>query len=77
MIHSSNLEVIAQLTASGAGVGILPERVAKREPGYKLRPLFAKGPVFEDRVCLIYRPDAQRSQAAKTVMKAIEGFFRA
>ena len=76
MIHSSSLEVVAKLAAIGAGVAILPSRVALREPTYKLKPLFAKGPVFEDKVCLIYRPDSSRSLAFKTVMRAIESSFK-
>lgn len=79
LIPSSSLEVIAKLTASGAGVGILPTRVAKSEPSYKLKPLFEKGdkaPIFEDKICLIYRPDSQKGQAARAVMKAIEGVFK-
>lgn len=76
LIHSSSLEVVAKLTAAGAGVGILPARVAKSDAMARLKPLVAKGPIFEDKVCLVYRPDAQRSQAAKVVMKAIEASFK-
>jgi DNA-binding transcriptional LysR family regulator len=76
MIHSSSLEVVAKLASIGAGVAILPSRVALREPTYKLKLLFAKGPVFEDKVCLIYRPDASRSLAFKTAMRAIEASFK-
>lgn len=41
------------------------------------QPYSPEGPVFEDKVCLVYRPDAQRSLAFKTVVKAIERAFRA
>lgn len=75
IIHSSSLEVIAKLTSEGAGVGILPSRVARSHSNYKLKPLFAKGPAFEDKLCLIYRPDSLRDQASKVVMKAIETYF--
>ena len=76
VVHSSSLEVVAQLVACGAGVGILPSRVAQQRPEDKLRPLLVKGPVFEDKICLIYRPDAQKSLAAKTIMRTIEESFR-
>ncbi len=76
VIHSSSLEVVAKLASIGAGVGILPSRVAKREPSYKLKPIASKAPIFEDKLCLIYRPDAQRSLAFKTVVKAIEASFK-
>lgn len=75
-ITTSSLEVAAKLAALGAGVAILPTRVAKLEPSNRLKPLFSKGPVFEDKICLIYRPDAQRGLAFKTVMRAIEAGFK-
>jgi DNA-binding transcriptional LysR family regulator len=76
MLTSSSLEVCAKLAASGAGVAILPSRVARLEPSYRLKPLVTNGPVFEDKVCLIYRPDAQGSLAFKTVMRAIAASFK-
>jgi DNA-binding transcriptional LysR family regulator len=77
MMTTSSLEVAAKLAGLGAGVAILPTRVARLEPSNKLKPLMAKGPIFEDKICLIYRPDAQRSLAFKTVMRAIEAGFKA
>jgi DNA-binding transcriptional LysR family regulator len=76
VLPSSSLEVCAKLASAGAGVAILPGRVARLEPSYRLKPLAVKGPVFEDKVCLIYRPDAQRSLAFKTVMRSIEASFK-
>ena len=76
IIHSPNLDVVAKLTSIGAGIGILPSRVALREPSYKLKPVAEKGPVFYDKVCLVYRTDAQRGLAAKTILRAIEDGFR-
>jgi len=76
-ITTSSLEVAAKLAALGAGAAILPTRVAKLEPSNRLKPLFGRGgPVFEDKICLIYRPDAQRSLAFKTVVRAIEASFK-
>ncbi|MBS1984680.1 MAG: LysR family transcriptional regulator [Bdellovibrionales bacterium] len=69
-MNSSNLEVVASLTAEGCGVGILPTRVAKRAH----RPLKKFGrnsPVFADRICLIYRADGAKSRAVKEVIRAI------
>ncbi len=76
MINSSSLEVIARLAAVGAGVAILPGRVARRDGHLKLKPLLAKGPTVDDKICLIYRPDSQRSLALKTVVRAIEASFK-
>src|SRR3989338_3665061 len=45
MITSNNLEVIAQLTAAGAGIGILPANVAQHFE--KLKPI-PKMPIYTD-----------------------------
>jgi DNA-binding transcriptional LysR family regulator len=71
-ITTSNLEVIASLTGSGAGVGILPGRVAQREPHLKLKAL-AGLPRYQDKLCLVYRADAQRSSASRRVAELIAG----
>lgn len=69
-VTSSNLEVICSLVAAKAGVGILPGRVASRTPGNKLVSL-PKAPTFNDQHCLIYRADAQRSAAAKSLARSL------
>lgn len=74
IIQSSNLEVIADLTASGVGVGILPNRVAARLGDQKLKPLGENLPVFRDRICLVYRADAQKSKGSQTIIGAIRKF---
>ncbi len=76
-ISSSNLEVIAQLVASGAGVGILPGRVATRDVKLQLKPLSAKTPIFHDKTFLIYRKDLQKGKTSVTLIEAIRGAFRA
>ncbi len=75
-VHSSNLELIASLVGKGAGVGILPERVARRDANLGLKLLSQKGPTFQDIIYLIYRPDAQKGKAAKTVIEAIRRSFK-
>jgi DNA-binding transcriptional LysR family regulator len=72
VVTSSSLEVIASLVASGAGVGVLPTRVATRIRSYGLRPLTPDGPKFSDRICLVYRADAQKSVASRRFAKLIE-----
>jgi DNA-binding transcriptional LysR family regulator len=69
-LTSSNLEVIAALTAAGAGVGILPGRVACREPSLGLEPLRGT-PRFQDRICIVYRADAQRTAASKLLLSQL------
>jgi DNA-binding transcriptional LysR family regulator len=72
VIHSSDLEVIADLTATGVGVGILPKRVATRIIAQKLRPLGDGLPVLKDSICLIYRADAQKTNGSRILIHAIK-----
>lgn len=71
-IHSSNLEVITELTMDGAGVGILPQRVASRHKSFGLQPIKGNYPSFKDRVCLVYRADAQKTKGREVLIKAIK-----
>ncbi len=71
-ITSSNLEVISSLIAHGCGVGILPTRVATRLKSLELKTAAKDSPKFYDKICLVYRADAQRSKANRTLAKFIE-----
>jgi DNA-binding transcriptional LysR family regulator len=73
VLPSSNLDVITALVAAGAGVGVLPERVARRIPAQGLKPFSKTAPRFEDEVCLVYRADAQRSAGSRAIAEAICG----
>lgn len=67
-INSSSLNVIADLVESGAGVGILPTRVAENHH-FKL---FGKDlPNFNDRICLVYRADMPKTYANRLIVEAI------
>lgn len=68
MITSSNLEVIGDLCASGCGVAILPERVAKRFRG--LKPVSDNW--FTDELYLAYRVDATKTAGFKSIVEAIQ-----
>ncbi|MEL6544827.1 MAG: LysR family transcriptional regulator [Myxococcota bacterium] len=68
-IASGNLELVAALTASGAGVGLLPTRVARAAQGQKIKPLSDKLKPIIDRHCLVYRADAQLSPASRTLSR--------
>lgn len=68
---SSNLEVIASLVASGAGVGFLPGRVATRIKEYGLLLASEKLPTYQDSICLVYRSDTHASPAAKLLARAL------
>lgn len=70
---SSNLEVIAELTAAGCGYGILPSKVAARAM-HKLTHL-PKAPAVTDRHCLIYRAENKNIQSIRALAEAIKGCF--
>jgi len=74
-VTSSSLELITALVASRAGIGILPTRVATLTESLGLKVLNANSPKFHDRICLIYRADAQRSKASRTVAKLMERYI--
>jgi DNA-binding transcriptional LysR family regulator len=69
-ISSDSLEVIASLAQSGAGVAILPTRVAK---GHGLNLQRATSyPTYKDEISFVYRADINRSES----VKAIVDFFK-
>lgn len=78
VLASGNLEVITGLAASGAGIAILPGRVAMREPAWGLRPwVSSKGavPKVQDRLFLVTRAERDRSQTMATVMRALAKYL--
>lgn len=68
-LATSDLRLIRNLTASGAGIGLMPETVAFSAT----RTLRAvpESPVFHDQVCLIYRPETRHSPAGRAIRDAI------
>ena len=66
-INASNLEVIVSLISGKAGIGILPSRVARRIPSLGLVEASPDAPRWNDRLCLIYRADAQGTRAARFI----------
>jgi len=70
-ITTSQLQVIANLTAAGAGVGILPKRVAHAFADGKIRPV-PQLPVFSDSLFLIYRAERRQLEALRVVVEAIK-----
>ena len=70
-IHSSNLSVVRDLVAAGAGVGILPSRVAQTHKQDRLQLLSSDAPIFKDTICLIYRADTPRTLSREVITKAI------
>ena len=70
-IQSSSLEVITRLVSTGAGVGLLPNRTATLNPSLGLKLRSTKDPEFVDKICLVYRADAQKSKASKLISSYI------
>lgn len=74
MLTSTNLEVVAQLTAYGCGIGILPSSIALSAK-QKLVPI-AKAPVYKDEICLIYRHENRHVKAMQVMINAIKKQFQ-
>jgi DNA-binding transcriptional LysR family regulator len=70
IVTTENLEVVANLTASGCGIGILPARAAKAMFPKLLKPI-AKMPVYSDELCLIYRHENRHIKAIQAITTAI------
>lgn len=74
-IHTSSLEVVAQLTAEGVGVGIIPERVLKAMTGEPCQLYSKDAPEFKDTICLVYKKENQNTMAAKVISDSIKAGF--
>jgi LysR family transcriptional regulator, cell division regulator len=72
-MHSESLEVIAELTAAGAGIGILPSKVAER--ARKKLTRVPKAPVFYDELCLIFRVENKNVKSIQAINQAIRAVF--
>jgi DNA-binding transcriptional LysR family regulator len=72
LVPSNNLEVIADLTASGCGIGILPANVARSR---QLMPL-ANAPQHHDEICLIYRGENRDVKALQVMTTTIKQSFK-
>ena len=73
IITMNSLEVVASLTASGCGIGILPTRVANVLCQNQLTRI-PDTPVYADEICLIYRNENRNVQAIQTITETIKAF---
>lgn len=71
VITSGSLENIANLTLAGAGIGILPTRVANKVSGNKLKSL-SDAPVFKDKLCVVYRVENKGVVAISHIVSEIK-----
>jgi DNA-binding transcriptional LysR family regulator len=68
-VHSPSLEVIASLANEGAGIGLLPGRVAQQWKNLKHLPEL---PVFQDEIALLYRAENRRVAAFRELAQRLE-----
>lgn len=71
IIHTNNLEVIAELTASGCGIGIMPANIAKLHSLERVK----KAPHFDDELCLVYHGENREVKAIQVMVEAIKKAF--
>ena len=74
IITIPSLEAIASLTASGAGIGILPNRVAQSLYPQSLKRV-AKMPTYRDEICLVYRNENRNVKAIQIIVDTIKNIF--
>jgi LysR family transcriptional regulator, cell division regulator len=68
-VHSPSLEVIASLANSGAGVALLPGKVAAL---WKNLKQLTDMPVFHDEIALLYRAENRRVAAFRELAQRLE-----
>lgn len=71
MITSNNLEVIASLTATGVGIGILPGNVINTNYRNKLSRVPGL-PVYHDEICLVYRHENRSIKSLQVIISDIK-----
>jgi DNA-binding transcriptional LysR family regulator len=74
----SSMELVKSLVIDGAGVGILPRRVAAHGlPAGTLVDLAPEAPAFDDRIALVRRVDLHETRAARLLLDALKAHGRA
>jgi DNA-binding transcriptional LysR family regulator len=72
MITTNSLEVVAELTAIGCGIGILPANIAR----LKNLSSIPKAPFYDDEICLLYHGSNRNIKAIQVIADAIKNAFR-
>ena len=73
ILSSSNLEVIADLTMNGCGIGILPTSIAVRSG--KLKKV-THTPGYLDEFYLVYRPENRELKGIQVIVSAMKTFIK-
>ena len=71
VVTSNSLEVIANLTANGCGIGIIPTCVALSAYPNKLTAV-PKMPYYHDEICLVYRHENRNVKAVQAIISSIK-----
>jgi len=74
-VEVPNLELIAHLVASGAGMGILPGQVVKAQR-HNLR-LIPQTPSYKDRLAVVCYPEIIKSKEGKVIFEELKRSFKA
>lgn len=74
-VEVQNLELIAHLTESGAGMGILPSQVVKAQK-LNLRKV-PNTPTSKDHLALVCYPEMVKSQEGKLIFEALKKSYQA
>ena len=75
IIPSSNLEIITQLVVDGAGIGIIPGRVATFKSTTQIQKI-PQAPSFHDEICLIYRVENRSIRSIQTIADRVISSFK-
>jgi DNA-binding transcriptional LysR family regulator len=71
ILPTNNLEVIAELTVSGCGIGILPANIALPRKLVRV----PKAPYYADEICLLYHGENRDIKALQVIVEAIKAAF--
>ena len=75
LLPSSNLEVVSHLTMSGAGIGVIPGRVAKFMGQGQLKKV-PNAPSYKDEIYVAYRLENKSVTAIKYLVDQIKASFK-
>ena len=73
ILSSPNLDLVAQLTAHGAGIGILPKFMAMSQTPKLIQ--LPHAPVYPEEICVIYRHENRNMKALQVIKDALKKYF--
>lgn len=73
LIHTESLELIAQMTSEGVGLGILPKRAV--DLSHCLLTPLKDTPIFRDTLSIVFRPEFSKNLQGKLLIDSIRSVF--